>query len=230
MSTDICLGGFSLSERGKFLDAQLTHALEQNEFKTLVHLVGIKNFEQCPFCPFAAECPPIEEDTELRCCRDGCSVISCRLCKQKTHLPKTCEEMQGGGLSNQRYIDEAMSAALIRRCNECRTPFIKEAGCNMMKCAVCGNTQCYVCSTSCSNGYRHFDGKCPLIDDHEKRHQREITEAKDRTRKRLRAGGYSGFIGQEGKKAKETTKNGDPVRRVWPDAVPWGMFGGQKPS
>ncbi|KAH7359479.1 hypothetical protein B0T11DRAFT_356174, partial [Plectosphaerella cucumerina] len=139
----------------------LTHALERAEFEVVVRLAGIKNVARCPFCPFFAECPPVEEGTELRCGRDYRGIVSCRLCRQKTHQPKTCEEMRGYRLSTQQYIDEAMSAALIRRCNKCHTPFIKDSGCNKMTCVVCSNEQSYVCPTSCD--YAHFGGQMPDI-------------------------------------------------------------------
>jgi TRIAD3 protein (E3 ubiquitin-protein ligase RNF216) len=34
-----------------------------------------------------------------------------------------------------------MSAALIRHCNKCKHPFIKEQGCNKMTCTHCRNLQ-----------------------------------------------------------------------------------------
>lgn len=87
-----------------------------------------------------------------------------------------------------------MSEALIRKCNKCSTPFIKELGCNkvrylwyavafgrenetnlphQMTCTKCSNIQCYVCSKSCD--YSHFNdtrrggrtGNCELFDNPE---------------------------------------------------------------
>lgn len=78
-----------------------------------------------------------------------------------------------------------MSAAMIRKCNKCQTPFIKEEGCNKMTCTRngCHNIQCYVCSKSC--GYDHFNdasrggkpGNCPLFESAEQRHDQEVKEA-----------------------------------------------------
>jgi len=54
----------------------------------------------------------------------------------------------------------------------------------------CYNIQCYVCSKSC-NGYDHFDdlnrggkkGNCPLFDNQEERHYREVRAAEKRARR-----------------------------------------------
>lgn len=104
-----------------------------------------------------------------------------------------------------------MSAALIRNCNKCSTPFIKEHGCNkvrsrlkvvrphemlnvqQMTCTKCNNIQCYICSKSCE--YSHFndlhrggkDGNCPLFDDCsvEIRHAEEVKNAEAEARKKV---------------------------------------------
>lgn len=67
-----------------------------------------------------------------------------------------------------------------------KTPFIKDAGCNKMTCTVptCRNVQCYICSKNCD--YKHFgqkyltiDGRCPLYDNSEDRHEEEIKKAQE---------------------------------------------------
>src|SRR5436190_4078582 len=71
-----------------------------------------------------------------------------------------------------------MTAALIKTCNNCKRPFLKEDGCNKMTCP-CGNLQCYICSANIS-GYDHFGkslGKCALYDDTAERQRREIAAA-----------------------------------------------------
>lgn len=76
------------------------------------------------------------------------------------------------------------------------TPFIKEYGCNKMRCprAGCHNLQCYICSQDCSD-YGHFNDaarggrreNCPLFDDSEKRHARDADNAEQETLKRMTA-------------------------------------------
>lgn len=163
-------------------------ALDRAEAEANLRNAGIENLESCPFCPFAMEYVPVYEDKEFRCQHPECLEVSCRLCREKTHIPKTCEEYRRDqGISVRHRVDEAMSRALIRNCNKCNTPFIKEEGCNKMTCTQsgCRNIQCYICSKSCD--YNHFNdpgrggkiGNCPLFDAkgvHD-RHENEVSEA-----------------------------------------------------
>ncbi|KAM5375248.1 hypothetical protein ACJZ2D_006077 [Fusarium nematophilum] len=188
MSTEGCSAGFSLSERQKFLDDNLVSALDKIEQEAVLRMAGIEGLASCPFCPFAAEYPPVEVNKELSCLNPDCGIVSCRLCNAETHIPKTCEEAAlERGIDLRREVEEAMTAALIRKCNKCGTPFIKEAGCNKMTCSRkgCKNIQCYVCSKSCD--YSHFNdrnrggqnGNCPLFDVVEDRHENEIKAAEE---------------------------------------------------
>ncbi|KAK0715514.1 hypothetical protein B0H67DRAFT_242131 [Lasiosphaeris hirsuta] len=191
MSMDGCNASFSHEQRAMFMDEKLIQALDRIEQESVLRLAGLENLASCPFCPFAAEYPPVEEDKEFRCLNPECEVVSCRLCQQETHVPKTCEEVaRETGHSARHAIEEAMSQAMIRRCNKCNTPFIKEQGCNKMTCTRpgCHNVQCYVCSRSCD--YSHFDdsgrggkkGNCPLFDSVEQRHEDEVKVAEEKAR------------------------------------------------
>jgi TRIAD3 protein (E3 ubiquitin-protein ligase RNF216) len=134
MSMDGCESGFSHEQRSQFLDENTIVALERNEQEAVLRLAGIENLASCPFCPFAAEYPLVEVDREFRCQAPDCEKISCRLCKLESHIPKSCEEnAKDNGLSVRRQIEEAMSAAMIRKCNKCGTPFVKEEGCNKVR-------------------------------------------------------------------------------------------------
>ncbi|AEO60847.1 hypothetical protein MYCTH_2310513 [Thermothelomyces thermophilus ATCC 42464] len=194
MSVEGCDGTFSKDQKELFLDDKLTTALELIEQEEVLRLAGIDGLEHCPFCRFAAEYPSVGENKEFRCENPECRLVSCRLCRRQTHIPKTCEEAaEERGISARRRIEEAMSAALIRKCNKCGAAFIKENGCNKMRCtrAGCGNVQCYVCSKSCD--YSHFDdrsrggkrGNCPLFDDVEQRHRNEVRAAEELARKQV---------------------------------------------
>jgi TRIAD3 protein (E3 ubiquitin-protein ligase RNF216) len=183
MSTDGCEASYSIAQRQLFLDANLTTALDRIEAETNLRLAGIENLASCPFCPYAAEYPPIEHERLFHCEFDSCRKTSCRMCLKESHIPKTCQEnAREIGLDVRREVEEAMTAALVRFCNKCKGPFIKEDGCNKMNCP-CGNIQCYVCSKSCQ--YNHFDderrggksGNCPLFDDVQVRHEDETKRA-----------------------------------------------------
>ncbi|KAK7417329.1 hypothetical protein QQX98_004606 [Neonectria punicea] len=206
MSTDGCDAGFSHAQRVKFLDKKLVSALDRIEQEAVLRLAAIENLASCPFCPYAAEYPSVEVNREFQCENPSCQLISCRLCQLESHVPKTCHEAaMERGVSARRDVEEAMTAAMIRKCNKCNplplsddepnrnTPFIKESGCNKMRCTRrgCGNTQCYVCSKSCD--YAHFndparggqEGNCPLFDVTENRHLEEVKNAEAEALKRV---------------------------------------------
>ncbi|CAI0645626.1 unnamed protein product, partial [Colletotrichum noveboracense] len=172
MSMDGCSHDFSRSQCAIFLDDKLQAALERIEFEVALQAQGFENLSACPFCPYAADCPPIEEDREFRCINPGCEIVSCRQCKQETHVPRTCEEAAAeNGISERRKIEEAMSSALIRKCNKCRFP--KRQSCD----------------------YSHFDdssrggkkGNCPLFEKTEVRHEKEVWKAEEDARQKVLA-------------------------------------------
>lgn len=123
MSMDGCAATFSRSQQSIFLDPKSIAVLDRLEQDAMLRLAGLDNLESCPFCFYAAVYPPVEENKEFNCENPECSVTSCRLCRKETHIPKTCEEMQQEeGEGARRTVEEAMSAALIRKCNKCESP------------------------------------------------------------------------------------------------------------
>jgi E3 ubiquitin-protein ligase RNF216 len=132
ISTEVCAAGFSHAERLKFLDPKLMQALDRLEGDSVINLAGL-DITACPFCPFAAEYPPIEEDREFQCKNEACMKISCRLCRKETHVPKTCEEaLQDTGSAARLMIEEAMSKAMIRLCNKCQSMYVPRLEMNLL--------------------------------------------------------------------------------------------------
>ncbi|EXK32037.1 hypothetical protein FOXG_08437 [Fusarium oxysporum f. sp. lycopersici 4287] len=194
MSMIGCTAGFSYSERQKFLNKKLTAAIDRIEQEANLRMAALPGLAKCPFCHYAEEYPPVDVDREFRCRNDDCKITSCRLCNYETHIPKTCQEAAiERGVDLRREVEEAMSRALIRKCNKCDTPFIKEEGCNKMTCTRkgCGNVQCYVCSKSCD--YDHFNderrggkqGNCPLFESAEERHENEVNAAEKAAKQKV---------------------------------------------
>jgi TRIAD3 protein (E3 ubiquitin-protein ligase RNF216) len=140
---------------GTFARKDLQRVLGDTTFDRLEHLqqqqdlaaAGLDFLSECPFCDFKMECLPVDVDKEFRCQNTKCGKTSCRLCDKETHTPLTCKESEKDGQINLRHIvEEAMSAALIRHCNRCKHPFVKEVGCNKMTCSHCNNMQWLVIS------------------------------------------------------------------------------------
>ena len=181
---------------GTFTRKHLLQCLGERTFERLEHLqqqedlrlAGLDFLEECPFCDYKAELPPIEIDKEFRCENPKCAKTSCRICQKETHIPMSCKEAaKDERLSVRHKVEEAKSEALIRRCNRCKNPFVKEHGCNKMTCTKCHNMQCYVCSKNVTN-YEHFgNDKCPLHDNHEARHEEEVQKAEKEALAKIRA-------------------------------------------
>jgi TRIAD3 protein (E3 ubiquitin-protein ligase RNF216) len=125
MSLDGCDATFARDQKAAFLDNKLATALEEIEQEAVLRMAGIENLATCPFCRYAAEYPPVEENKEFQCENPECGLTSCRLCREETHIPKSCgEAARELGHSARRVIEEAMSAALIRKCNKCRRKLV----------------------------------------------------------------------------------------------------------
>ncbi|KAI0460126.1 hypothetical protein F5B21DRAFT_132495 [Xylaria acuta] len=193
MSLDGCSAGFSRGQRALFLNKKLTIALDRIEQEAVLRMAGIENLETCPFCPYAAEYPPVEIDKEFRCEDPRCQQVSCRLCRRETHIPKTCAEVDADrGLDARHILEEAMSEALIRRCNTCQNAFVKTDGCNKIRCTKCGTLQCDVCRKTIKD-YSHFNdtsrggrnGQCPLYDESQGRYEKEVSSAEVEMRKKI---------------------------------------------
>lgn len=121
MAMESCSGGFAHSQRQKFLDTKLTAALDRLEANHILSLAELENLAKCPYCDFAAEYPPLEENRIFECLNKTCMKRSCRLCHKEDHLPLTCEEFaKENRLSARRTIEEARSDAVIRKCNKCK--------------------------------------------------------------------------------------------------------------
>ncbi|KAK6008314.1 hypothetical protein QM012_000217 [Aureobasidium pullulans] len=153
-----------------------------------LRIAGIDDVESCPFCDFKTVCLPINIDFEFHCRFPACNITSCRKCKEKTHIPDSCEENQRkrdkeSALSHRHRIEEARSKALIRNCNKCKQAFIKSDGCNKMTCSKCGNLQCYLCGVNVTANYAHFnapDSECPVFSETitlDAMHEQEVNTA-----------------------------------------------------
>ena len=188
-----CKATFSRAERAKFLDSKTTEKLEDLEQQSAIRLAmnDLQDYVTCPFCQYGHICPPIEEDKEFRCRYPECKEISCRSCKEKSHIPLSCEEYKKeNGISERRVIEEARTEALIRTCPKCKVRILKEDGCNKVVCTTCSSAICDYCGKDISaERYDHFEGrnpfptsitsgsKCPLYDQSNNRKEEQIQAA-----------------------------------------------------
>ncbi|XP_071445941.1 uncharacterized protein [Hetaerina americana] len=147
-----------------------------------VNAAGIEGLETCPSCPYSTI--PAPEDKVFKCLNPECMKETCRSCKEPSHIPLKCEEVEKNEEVQARtYIENKMTEALIRTCWKCSRKFIKESGCNKMTC-TCGALMCYICRKPVT-GYQHFNpykdrpsNLCPLYSDDVELHVRSVqTEA-----------------------------------------------------
>ena len=192
-----CKEEFTRTQIRRFLDKRMIDLLERLQQQDELRAANVPNLETCPFCDYAAICEPIEIDREFHCYMPNCERVSCRLCKQDTHLPMTCEEhRKEHGLTERHALEEAMTKALIRECPKCRVPIIKDGGCNKLTCSKC---HCYVCDYCGKDitkiGYAHFQPEgsgrgssgCPASDNTDRRNATRIEEAEKSALAKIRA-------------------------------------------
>lgn len=189
-----CKTEFSRTEILRFLDKKALEALAKIEQEDALRIAEIDGFVSCPFCDWGAICAPVEEDRVFTCQKEGCMKSSCRLCKQISHIPQTCEEFaKENKLSVRHTVEEAMTEAMVRKCKKCSYPYIKEYGCNKIHCNRCNTLQCYICQETIKN-YDHFNdparggklGNCPLFDNTDQRHEQEIQAAAKKAVEKLK--------------------------------------------
>ncbi|CAO3570524.1 unnamed protein product [Mortierella alpina] len=200
MSAD-CKSAFADSEAIKFLPSAVFKGLLRARQQQDLKMAGLDSLVECPFCPYAVVMEN-ENDKEFRCQARRCRKISCRLCKQLTHIPLSCEEHRkeqekNSVLSAQHRVEEQMSQALIRECPKCKSRFFKTEGCNKMTCPECHTKMCYVCKKQIKD-YSHFDqtpansaprnkNLCRLWENTIQRNEAEVKAAAQRSMQELEA-------------------------------------------
>ncbi|KAI4139346.1 MAG: hypothetical protein L6R39_006338 [Caloplaca ligustica] len=199
MDSSGCKGIFSREERKRFLDDKTIEKLERIQQQTELREANLDNLETCPFCEFAAICDPIEVDKEFRCGNSECEKVSCRKCRNVTHIPMSCAEFKKeNGVSERHQLEEARTNALLRRCPKCKSAIIKDGGCNKIMCS-CGGAVCDYCGKDITKDkYSHFRdgplstgmpglrGKCPTYDDERQRNQQNVEKAEKEAMAKVR--------------------------------------------
>ena len=64
------------------------------------------------------------------CLNESCGFESCRKCREASHIPLRCEEVEKKHESEGRHrVEEAASAAVIRFCPKCKKGILKTDVC-----------------------------------------------------------------------------------------------------
>ena len=185
MDTSGCGAEFSKEALARALPVRISDKLAEIQQQAEIKAADLDGLEQCPFCDYQAVCAPVDVDILFQCLNPSCEKMSCRKCKEESHIPKTCEEAKKDkGLSARHAVEEARTEAMMRSCPKCNISIIKSAGCNKMNCSKCGAVMCYVCKKDITGrNYEHFGsgaGACPIQDRLDvDRHQQEADEAEN---------------------------------------------------
>ncbi|KAL3284083.1 hypothetical protein HHI36_018251, partial [Cryptolaemus montrouzieri] len=114
-----CLGDcgstFSLETLKVVLPPNLFSKIAQKKAVAEVKAAGIENLEFCPFCDFATipHGPP-ETYKIFTCQNPDCLKETCRLCKEASHVPLRCDEVEkDADVKNRVYIENKMTEALL---------------------------------------------------------------------------------------------------------------------
>jgi TRIAD3 protein (E3 ubiquitin-protein ligase RNF216) len=87
-----CQFCFPRAEYVRFLPQSILEGYDRLCQEEDLRKAGLSDLVQCPFCDYAAIMttdPTL--DKLFHCQAETCKIISCRLCKKKTHIPLTCE-------------------------------------------------------------------------------------------------------------------------------------------
>nr|XP_045585019.1 uncharacterized protein LOC123747070 [Procambarus clarkii] len=182
-----CMNGYCESEFSwrtlqRVMEPVVFEKIQERKQQDEIRAAGIDNLESCPFCNFMIIMPN-QENKVLECLNPECLKESCRLCKDVSHIPYRCSEIEKEDQKDARTVlENRMAEAMIRECPKCMKRFIIEAGCNRMVCP-CGSVMCYLCKTILGNDYNHFEqrqvasNKCPLWSNPTELHTTEVREA-----------------------------------------------------
>lgn len=191
----------SLSQNGH---AQLITAWEDRITHDLIRqqeMIGDPDLRVCPFCRLYSACVSNRDISEgpianqFQCQEPRCHRASCVLCKDACHPgPCSVQESKSQSVSPPsmyEVVSEEMSKALIRVCPNpgCGLEFVRQDGCNHIRCDRCGQYMCYLCKEPIDESYAHFDssiedglcsaskGLCPLRTNNDDIEDEALSEA-----------------------------------------------------
>lgn len=122
-----CKANFLQSDLRLVLPAKLFDLYERLAQREVLKAAKLQGLEECPFCDWACIVETSKEEDPLFVCNNGdngCGVQSCRRCKNKYRPRRECCLGENGTDTIDEHarrlaIEEAMTAALTRRCLQC---------------------------------------------------------------------------------------------------------------
>lgn len=142
--------------------------LDENEYSKFIDLYEISevreissiipNYQICPKCrKFGIQ---IDSNKKLIIKCGKCLFKWCNICQKQSHLTD-CDYIDISNIKQENlenHIDniliEMKNKTIMHTCPHCNSVFIKEEGCNLIKCSTCNGYSCYVCGIKI-NSYRN---------------------------------------------------------------------------
>lgn len=156
-STNSCDGEITYEELSKCLPQETLIEMTRQEITNSAYKSHMRNMFVCAHCGYMFQLVNMKKYRVKYCpiCKKG----TCVLCGRKEHPNRKCKDV--------KYEEECKKKG-FSICPNCKLEFIKDRGCNMMKCPRCDKSFCFVCGKFVSD-YSHFSNakvvpsnKCPL--------------------------------------------------------------------
>jgi TRIAD3 protein (E3 ubiquitin-protein ligase RNF216) len=95
------------------LSPKLFSKVAQKKALEEIKSAGIEELEMCPFCDFATI--PAEGYNIFTCLNPECMKESCRMCKEPSHVPLRCDEIEKDeDVRARTFVENKMTEALLR--------------------------------------------------------------------------------------------------------------------
>ncbi|KAJ1462455.1 hypothetical protein M885DRAFT_159540 [Pelagophyceae sp. CCMP2097] len=174
-STDGCAAPLRQTQVLKVMPSPMIRQRDELVARAEIAKAGLINLVRCPFCPFAAVDEAARAETTsprragaaksvFRCAHPTCGKSSCISCREEVgRQPHRCNSQRPDAWAK----GDSLTASLVRRCPNCDSHFIKDSGCNKMRCPFCAANVCYVCRGVIKgvHAYAHFC-ECDRAVDH----------------------------------------------------------------
>lgn len=140
-------------------DIKIPESEISSDIFRIIHTLSSDNVYLCPEgkCGQVIEVDPEYTSNKLICY--DCKITWCRQClTMPYHDNKSCIEleMENKNSDNGKFIWEMKSKGKLKFCPQCRSPCIKNNGCNKMICSQCNCKWCWICC-SMNIDYDHYN-------------------------------------------------------------------------
>lgn len=165
---------------GHYDESQFKNILDDDEYARLIDIRQmsvvaemasiIPNYQICGKCRMWGIQVDVKTKMEIKC--SGCDFSWCNLCQSEFH-DRTCYYIDGSKYKTKtekrikiaNILSEIKTNSVMHCCPHCNVKFVKDEGCNLIKCNKCNGHSCYICGIKIhikQNSYYHHFKNHPL--------------------------------------------------------------------